>query len=257
VKFTRKEVNKMDDNKKADEQSEAQVQEPAVESPTTEEPTEEVEETVEPEASGTTEEPTETEEKPKKGFQSRVKELVKERDEAKEQAQSLAQRLEELTGSVEPIQGQYTPQYEPGTEVTPEQYQQDVTRTADSLVQLRLKQSEAVNRINNESRDAIRKYPELDPDSESFNKELSDSITEAVEAHVKVNPYSASVSTIVDKLMKPYKGAVSKEVGQATENIAKQVSETALRPTSVKSGEKTAKEKSIAELEQELGIVQA
>lgn len=256
----------MDDNIKAAEEELSKAQEgegnTQEESPTTEQPTEEAAEVAEPEASGTTDQAAETEERPnKKGFQSRVKELVKERDEAKEQAQSLAQRLEELTGEVSPTGQeipQYTPQYEPGSEVTPEQYQQDVTRTADSLVQLRLKQSEAVNRINNESRDAIRKYPELDPDDkEHFNRELSDSITEATEHYVKSNPYSASVTKFVDKLMTPYKRAVSKEVGQATENIAKQVSSAALRPTSVKSGEKTASEKSIAELEAELGVVQA
>jgi hypothetical protein len=55
--------------------------------------------------------------------------------------------------------------------------------------------------------------------------------------------------------MKPYKAAITREVGQATENIAKQVSETALRPTSVRKPEKAAGDKTLAELEQELGIV--
>jgi hypothetical protein len=127
---------------------------------------------------------------------------------------------------------------------------------ADALVTLRNKQSDAVNRINTEAQEVVRAYPELDPESDSFNPELSESVTEAVEAYAKADPYNASVKTFVAKLMKPYKSAVAKEVGQASENIAKQVSEAALRPTSIRTPEKTAAEKSIAELEQELGVVQ-
>jgi hypothetical protein len=57
--------------------------------------------------------------------------------------------------------------------------------------------------------------------------------------------------------MKPYLRAVNKEVGQATENIAKQVSESALRPTSIRKEEKATADKTVEELEQELGVVQA
>lgn len=200
----------------------------------------------------------ETEGEPKKGAQARIKELAKERDEYKGKAQSLAEKLAEVTGSVEPQGNQpYMPQYQPDEEVSPERLQQDVLKTADAMVQLRIKQNDAINRINNESMDAVRSYPQLDPESEQFDPELSETITEAVEAHVKMNPYSASVKSFVNKLMKPYQRAVDKEVGQATERIAKQVSETALRPTSVRKAEKNATEKSIAELEQELGVVQS
>ncbi|MBM3120116.1 MAG: hypothetical protein FJ006_11345 [Chloroflexi bacterium] len=216
------------------------------------EPTEEVGEAkLEGEEAGTGE-------VPKKGYTQRVRELVKEREEAKAEAQSLKDRLAELTGSVEPQEGflpPYQPQVEPGTEISPEQYQTDVLKTADGLVTLKLKQFEAINRINDEAVEALKVYPALDPESESFNRELSDSVTEAVEAHVKANPYSASVKKFVDKLMKPYEKAVTKEVGQVTEKLAKQVSETALRPTSVKQGEKPDSEKTIAELENELGVV--
>lgn len=219
-----------------------------VESPTIEETPEDTSE----EAS----EQVETEGEPKKGAQSRIKELAKERDEARLKAQSLADKLAEITGSQQP-QGDspYMPQYQPGEEIDPERLQQDVLKTADAMVTLRIKQNDAVNRINNESRDAIRAFPQLDPESESFDKELSETITEAVEAQVRLNPYSASVKNIVGKLMKPYQRAVDNGVSQATENIAKQVSETALRPTSVRKEEKSASDLSIAELERKLGIV--
>lgn len=218
-------------------------------------PAEEAEPTGEGEAE---EAETETSEKPKKGFSQRVRELNARAKEAEAKAESLSQRLAELTGSVESREqlSQYRPQVEPGSEISPEQYQADVLRTADSIVALRLKQQEAVNRINSESGEAMKQYPELDPESESFDKELSDAVIEAVEAKVLANPYSASVKSVVDKMMKPYKKAVTNGVGKASEGLAKQVSESALRPTSVQKKEKSAEEKTIEELEEDLGIVQ-
>lgn len=242
--------------------------------PVSEEKSSEEVETKEPkvestEETETKEVETKTEGKPKKGYTARVRELAteakvakEEKTEALEQVKSLQDRIAELTGSVEPQAGfenppMYTPQVEPGTEISQEQYKQDVMRSADALVTLKIKQSEAVNRISNETADVMRDYPELDPKNEAFNKDLSESITEAVEASVKSSPYTVSVKKVVEKLMKPYKGAVIKEVGQATENIAKQVSEAALRPNSIRKPEKSASEKSVEELEQELGVVQA
>ena len=221
-----------------------------------ENPTEEVTNQESPEASETPEEETETGESTNKGANQRIRELNAKAKAAEEKAQSLAQRLEELTGSNEP-QGYtpYTPSVEPGSEISPDQYKQDVMRTADGIVTLKLKQQEAISRIKSESLEAVRKYPELDPDSEHFNKELSDTVTEAVEAVVRDKPYSASVSKFVDKLMKPYQRAVTTEVGKVSEKLATQVSQSALKPTQVRSEVKSDSDKSIAELEAELGVI--
>lgn len=244
-------LNPGDDNTQTDTPAVEEKSEEKVEVPETE-----VKSTEETETEDTD---TETEGESKKGYTNRVRELANKAKAAEERAKSLEERIAELTGSVEPQSEYpaYNPQVEEGAEITQEQYRQDVMRSADALVTLKLKQSEAVQRINSESSEVMRTYPELDPDSESFNKDLSESVTDAVEAHVKANPYNTSVKKIVAKLMKPYKGAVATEVGKATENIAKQVSQAALRPTSIHKPEKNASEKSIAELEQELGIVQA
>lgn len=231
--------------------SETETTEEVIEADT--EPTGEVEEEV-----------TETEGQ-KKGFSQRVRELnSKAKDaekralEAEAQAQSLAQRIAELTGSDESNGPRpYQPPIEPGSEYTPEQYQQHVAAAAGSIVDLKLKQQNAIHRIQNETSEAIREYPELDPKSSSYDLDLSKSITEAVEAKVRSNPYSANVKTFVDSLMKPYKRAVNKEVGKASENLAKQVSQTAARPNSVQKSEKSLEEKTIAELERELGIYQS
>lgn len=216
--------------------------------------------------------PTETTgENPKKGLESRVQELNAAKKAAEQKAASLEARVAELTRQGEQQfdynQTSFAPDkpiVEPGEELSVDELNRRVAerdqnnfRKTDALIQLRTKQSESLNRINNEANESIRSYPELDPESESFNQELSDTITEAVENAVKVNPYSTSVKAVVAKQMKLYKGAVAQEVGQATENIAKQVSQAALRPSSIRQPEKTANDKSIEELEAELGIVQS
>jgi hypothetical protein len=228
------------------------------------ETTEEVEKsTVESNPTGeetTEEETTETGEgSQRKGYSQRIRELNARAKEAEARSRSLVENIEALTGpegSRLDSNRPYQPQVVPGSEISPDQYKQDVMRTADSLVQIRLRQQEAISRINEEAIDAVREYPQLDPKSERFDKELSESVTAAVEAHVRLNPYQASVGQFVAKLMKPYNRAVTNEVGKVTEKIAKQVSETATRPTQVASGSKKFEELSIKEMEEKLGIVQ-
>lgn len=220
------------------------------------------EETVEPTIPETTgdesveEQEVETQPEANKGAAARIKELNREKKAALEENKSLAQRLAEITApSGTPTPGTYTPQVKDGEEITPERYQGDVNKTAEALVDIKIKQNNAVNRINNESLDAVRKYPQLDPENEQFDPELSETVTEAVEAHVRVNPYSASVTKFVDRLMKPYQSSVQREVGKQREVISRQVSDSALRPNQVRQPEKPATEKSLAELEAELGTV--
>lgn len=231
------------------------------------EPEEEAEVTAEAESK---EEEKETEGEPKKGYSQRIRELVKEKKEAEAEAKSLAERLAELT-AVEPkaeYNQQNYPQAEPivtpGEEIDADELnrrladrEHKILQRADALSQLRSKQAEAVNRINNEATEVVKLYPELDPDDDNFDEELSNSITEAVEGYVSKNPYDAKVRQYVDKLMKPYKRAVTKEVGKVTENLAKQVSETALRPTSIRQEEKKSEDMTPEELEEKLGIIQA
>jgi hypothetical protein len=185
---------------------------------------------------------------PKKGANARIGELVGE-------VKSLKQRLAEVTApgvSTPPMSNQAI---NLDAEVTPEQYRQHVLQTAGQMVDLKMKQSEAISRIDKESSEVMRAYPQLDPDSDSFDKELSETVSEAIEAQVRLNPYSASVKKFADKLMKPFNKAVSNGVAQEKETITKQVSQSALRPTAIRTPEKKTEEMSIAELEAKLGIV--
>lgn len=206
----------------------------------------------------------------KKGYSQRVRQLVKKTKKAEAKAQSLEEKLAELTAPIEqqvarqPIQPQQDePIVADGETFSAAELdkrikarEHRIIQRADSVAQLRAKQSEAITRINQEASEVLRDHPELDPQSDSFDEELSDSVTEATEAHVKANPYSASVKNFVAKQMKPYKRAVAKEVGKVTEKVARQASETALRPASVGGGDKKFEEKSVEEMEEQLGVVQ-
>lgn len=242
----------MDENNEAlNQTSEENTQ---VESPTNEETAGEVEQVESEETQA-----TETDGESRRSAQTRIRELNSQKKAAEEEARSLRDKLEELTSPVGLNEQQFRnePQsfYTDTGEIDPNKFREQIIQEAEARADLKIKQSEAIGRINSEATDVLRDYPELDPKSEHFNKDLSESITEATEAYVRSNPYSASVKKFVSKLMKPYQGAVAREVGQATENIAKQVSQAALRPTSVRKQEKAVNEKSIAELETELGIV--
>jgi hypothetical protein len=219
----------------------------------------------EPDVQPETEQEGEDEEK---GASQRIRELSHNGKVKDEKIRSLQDRISELTGDTEQPTAQvpqYNPQeplVQPGEELDANELnrrmaerEQRILQTAQYQAELKTRQIDAENRHRTETSQALRDYPQLDPKSKEFDRELSDTVTEAVENHLRVNPYSASVKKFVDKLMKPYRHAVDRQVGQATEQMARQVSEAALRPTSVKKQEKTAGDKSIAELEAELGVV--
>lgn len=214
-------------------------------------------------------ETAETEDEPKKGYQARVRELNARAKQAEAKVQSLSERLAEITGSPEPQadfdqqQGSLSePIIQPGEEIDAIELDKrlrareaQLMQRADALVSLRTRQAEAVNRINNEANEAMRKYPQLDPESDSFNRDLSDAVIEATDGYIHKNPFTASVRQFVDKLMKPFNGAVTKEVGKASENLVRQVSQTAQRPTQIRQEEKPDSELTIKELEAKYGIV--
>lgn len=264
-----------------------EIPEPAteeVESPTTETNDTEVqqEETQasESESEETVEQPTKEEseasEPPKKkGAESRIRELnakakQAEADAQKERAEkeSLARKIQELTDSVE-SQGQPQPSgYDPnkpliapGEEVTQEELQRRVAerdkwllQQANNMTRFEIAKKETLDRVNRESNEAIKAYPQLDPDSDSFDDELSESVSQATLSFVRTNP-TGSVKKFVDGLMKPYIRSLDKSVASQQGEIVKQASQTAMRPNNVPSTEKKAEDMDLKELEKKLGIV--
>lgn len=221
-----------------------------------------------PAAEQTTEAPadvsTEATEVPKKGAQSRIREL-------NEKVHSLSDKIAELTSPVGQ-QAQYAPQLQPQEPSRPlvgsdesidgqelerrmVEREQRILQQARQEADFRVQRASALDRINRETIEVVGKFKELDPESESFDKELSDTIYEAVEAKIKSDP-SASVKSFVEKQMKMYKREVSREDAQTTAVIAKQAAQSAIRPSQSKPIEKSFDQLSIEEMRAKLGYAQ-
>lgn len=184
----------------------------------------------------------------RKTADSRIRELVAEKKEAEaraERAESLAEQVKKFTAP-QPQTYQPTPQ-DDSTELTLE----EVMRRNDALIQIRLAQQENIHRVQNEASEAIKSHPELDPDSDSFDSELSEAISKATLSHIQANP-TAPVKEFVNSLMKPYKRAVEKEASGRADVISKQASQQATRPTQVREQERPFSELSIEEMEKRL-----
>jgi hypothetical protein len=206
---------------------------------------------------------------PKKGAESRIRELNTKLKEERAERESLAERIKELTGTLDnsgyqPSNG-YNPNnpiVAPGEEVTAEELQARISQRDQWLLQqsrnetsFMLQREKVINRIQNESHEVEKNYPQLNPDSDNYDKELAESISQAGLAYVRVNP-TGSLSKFVDGLMKPYMRSVEKSVSSQQTEIAKQASQTAMRPNQVPANtEKNVAEMDIKELEKKLGII--
>lgn len=224
----------------------------------------------EEETEETVEQPTKEVDHPqKKGAESRIRELNSQVKKERAEKESLAQKIQELTGSVEPKGYQpsndgYNPNVPliaPGEEVTQEELQRRVAQRdnyllqrANEMTRFEIAKKDTIDRINKESNESIKAYPQLDPDSDSFDDELSESISQATLSYVKTNP-TGSVKKFVDGLMKPYMRSLDKSVASQQTEIAKQASQTAMRPNSIPSTEKKFEDMTLEEMEKHLKIV--
>lgn len=221
------------------------------------EPTEEAEESAPSEESEEQEITEESESNSKKDASSRIRELNSKAKDAEAKAASLAKQIEELTASSQQPQygdwGNQYPQSETG-EITAEELEARAVQRAMALTEIKMQQQRMLDRVQKEADEVLKEYPELDPDGDRHNADLSEAITEAALAYVKQNP-NKSLKAYVQKLMKPYKGAVAREVGDLADTVTRQAAEKALRPTSTPKGEKRLEDMSEKELEERLGTV--
>jgi len=245
-------------NEEKDEALKADESQIEVESPTTEVlPVESEVETVEPQSTDEVVAEAPTEEKTeRKTANSRIRELVAEKKEAVSEAEKEKLRADSLEEMISGIKTPQVPQYQPtqdpanSEEVTVD----EVLRKADAITQIRLAQRDNAYRLVDEIQQSVKNYPELDKDSDSFDPDLSDSISKATKKLIDANP-TISVKEFVDNMMKPYKRSLDKQAAGQKETITKQVSEQAMRPTQVQEQEKPFSELSIAEMEKKLGVV--
>jgi hypothetical protein len=199
---------------------------------------------------------------PKKGAQARIRELSAE-------TRSLKDRIAELTNPV----GLSAPRvpYQPqenrplvgadesidGAELERrmQEREQRILQQANQMVDFKTQQHLAIQRINQETVEVVGKFKELDPESEFFDKELSDAIYESVEAKVKTDP-TASVKDFVTKQMKLYKREVAREEARDSAVIAKQAAQSAIRPSQTKPVDTKFEDLSIEEMRSKLGYAQ-
>lgn len=194
----------------------------------------------------------------KKGAQYRIQELNEKAKAAEAKADSLAKQIEELTASSQPQQSwdqlnQPLPTDDNG-QVDAVEFEKRILAKASAIAELQNARAQHVARVNQEASKVMEEYSVLNPDSEGYDKDLSQSIAEASLAFVKQNP-TASLKKFVDGLMKPYAKAISKQAGEMQEIITKQAAETARRPGSAPKSEKRFEELSLKEMEEKLGIV--
>jgi len=227
------------------------------ETPTVETNTPEVtEESVQPEKTEKSTETPEAEgEKKVSGAEKRIHKLVDERDQYKQEVQSLSSKLAELTAQATASPG-YNPLNQPSEGASQGGERELTIDDLRTIARLEVEKERTINRINLEASEAQKLHPELDKDSDKFDPDINEAVTTAVWLEVQKDP-SQSVKKLTEKYMKPYRKAAERAVGEEKKVLAQQVNDEALRPSSVKPTNKAFTEKTIAEMEAELGIVHA
>jgi hypothetical protein len=227
----------------------APIATPAVEEQTGVEPTES-------QAEPTGEAEAQVEETSKKGANARIRELSAEKKQIATERDTLAQKVEQLEAISRGLDDNQfnAPTIQPGQEITPEQYEATVQQKARAAAFLEIKRHETINNLKQGLKEGILENPELQPGSDVFDPELSDSISEDEENFIKVNPLG-DVKKFISKKMKPFRKAQELSAGEASREVAKQSSERATRPTAHQGGEKPFESLSLEEMEQQLGKV--
>lgn len=192
------------------------------------------------------------------GAQKRIHEVVsekkraeQERDEARAKAESLANKLAELTAVPNEPAGQM-PTYPTADE---SQGERELTlNDLRTIARLEVEKERTVNRINAQAAKAIELNPELNKDSDQFDPDINEAVTTAVYLEVQKDP-TKDILKLTEKYMRPYRKAAEKAVGEEKATLAKQVNDAALRPNNIKPVDKAFEDKSIEEMEQELEVV--
>lgn len=199
----------------------------------------------------------------KKSAQGRIKQLNNELKQERQKRSAIEEQIESIMeenkrnpfsplNMPNPTQGRLAQPNERG-EITYEDYQRDVQNNAKAAVEAVLSQQQ----LKREALEVVRENPELDPNSESFDPDLSEAITEAVAAKHRLSS-NLSIRETVNKLLKPYKKAAEKAIDSQKRDLVSQVASGGIRPGSSPSPEsenKQFEELSLEEMESKLGKV--
>ena len=165
------------------------------------------------------------------------------------------------------------PQYQEGETITPERLQSDVVQTAQAIadltVQNRLAQAQAQTNLDTDIKTLPQQYSELDDSNDAtFLPELEKAITEEYQEKafrvvgynqqgqpiVALDP-SVRLSDIAKRHVEVARAAATKSSANMKNAVAQTADEGAVKPQGDSKSEKPFAEKSIDEMEAELGFV--
>jgi hypothetical protein len=210
------------------------------------------EESVQPEKTEKSTEETEAEgEKKVSGAEKRIHKLVDERDQARQQAQSLQSKLAELTAG-QPAGT--SPPYQPAQGESSGGERELTIDDLRTIARLEVEKERTISRINLEASEVLQAHPELDVNSDKFDADINEAVTSAVLLEVQRDP-TQSVKKLTEKYLKPYRKVAEKAIGEEKKVLTQQVNDEALRPSTVKPARKSFQEKTLEEMEAELEIV--
>jgi hypothetical protein len=162
-------------------------------------------------------------------------EELREKEEAQPGESPLREHLEgkepELPEETPPVGSLpwETPGGQDVREVTPEEYGRDVTSTARLIVQEELSRERRLMHLSEDIKTAEGKYPELNPESGSYDEDLTTSITEWYGKLSKADP-TLRLLPFVEKLMSLRSKGAEQEKSKVTAKVAKQAAKQAVSP---------------------------
>lgn len=217
----------------------------------TESPAVEEQPEVQQEAQEVVEEPAQ-ETKPRNGAQSRIKELVSKTKQLEAERNQYADLLQQANNTQVP---------ENLSEDEFRALQASATYAASEVQQL--KRQMAQKDFSNEVDLIEQTYPELNPNSDSYNEKLAETLATAYEEGFIVKDSQGnfvgtrkSLKEFTESMVAPYRDAINKGAAQTGEAINRQVAEAVVTPqTSTTSEPKPFAELSIKEMEAKLGVV--
>lgn len=195
------------------------------------------------------EETTEPERKPTRA-ERRIRDLVDENKRLSEQSNQLPQSF----------QAPPVPVLTPGEEISQEDYQAHVVQAADAIAGLRTQQQiqnlKAEMQLERDVEILPKEYPQLDENSPEYNPVLIEKIEKAYKERAfrngQVDP-SVRLADVAKDFVEVAQSAANKSSADMKNAVARTADESALPPNSSVKADKPFAEKSIEEMEAELG----
>lgn len=242
----------MDDNPQDQAQNDVAVEDNSPDTSPVEEQTTSVETDGEAEQAPINEpaaDETEPERKPTRA-ERRIRDLVDENKRLSEQSNQLPQSF----------QAPPVPVLQPGEEISQEDYQAHVVQAADAIAGLRTQQQiqnlKAEMQLERDVEILPKEYPQLDENSPEYNPVLIEKIEKAYKERAfrngQVDP-SVRLADVAKDFVEVAQSAANKSSADMKNAVARTADESALPPNSSVKADKPFAEKSIEEMEAELG----